>query len=161
MTTDGICCGDNLEQLYIFVLCGALFIGCYFWVGGFATTIVLMNNQYTAGSWQDAAVNNATAGTVSATGVPATYCSANANTPACCETVWWTVCSSILTPILYIPVVLDKCFGSPVFGSKGEGKSGKSGSEEKTDPSKLALGVCCIVGPQLIALGLGASIITR
>ena len=41
-----------------------------------------------------------------ATGIPATYCSADANTPECCDTVWWSVWGSLMVPLLWIPIVL-------------------------------------------------------
>ena len=38
------------------------------------------------------------------TGIPASYCSVNANTPECCGTVWWGVWGSLMVPLLWIPM---------------------------------------------------------
>jgi hypothetical protein len=73
------------------------------------------------------------------TGIPATYCSVNANTPECCDTVWWGVWGSLMVPLLWIPMYVAGWV---------------------KDESIIAAGACGLV-LQLIAFGFGIAVVLR
>ena len=72
------------------------------------------------------------------TGIPASYCSVNANTPECCGTVWWGVWGSLMVPLLWIPM-----YAAGLVKEKEIGMA------------------CCGLLLQFIAFGFGIAVLLR
>ena len=150
-SNNSLLCGDSIASLYVFAFIGVIVFFVYAWVGGLATAIVISENQFN-GTNSSILQHMTTSGTVTAgatANVPATYCSANANTPLCCETVWWAICASMCTPLLYIPLLIGSC---------NDSKAKESFSKNLLE---TVAAIFCAVAPQLAAAGIGASVLTR